>query len=240
VRTLEDLLLETGVISTPQLGVAQRDAALNQKRLPQTLIDLGFLSDRQFAEWISEVTKVPLVDPLPAEEVQKVERRVPRAIAREYEIVPLAVEGNTLIIATINPLDTAALGVVRTTSGMDVRPLVAVYGSVREMVARFYPEDSVESTMQPEIPFDPSSTLAVELAKMKTMDRPFEFGSDTLLSSQNKPLELEEPPSSESDSSRSQLDRIEHQLSEVLKAVSDVKRRMDAIDSVLARVLTRD
>lgn len=234
MRTLEDLLLESGIISAPQLGVAQRDAAIQQKRLPQTLIDLGFISDRRFAEWMSEVSNVPLVDPLPTEEAEKVERRVPRAIAREYEIVPLAVEGNTLIIATINPLDTAALGVVRTTSGMDVRPLVAVYGSLLELVARLYPEDSVESTMQPEVAFDPSSTLAVEMAKMKTMDRPFEFGSETLLSSQNKPLDFEPHAAA------TQLDRIEHQLGEILKAVADLQKRIDAIDSVLARVLTRD
>lgn len=236
MRTLEDLLLESGVISAPQLSVAQRDAAIKQRRLPQTLIDLGFISDQRFAEWMSEVSNVPLVDPLPAEQVEKVERRVPRAIAREYEILPLAIEGNTLIVATINPLDTAALGVVRTTSGMDVRPLVAVYGSLMELVARFYPEDSVESTIQPEIAFDPSSTLAVELAKMKTTDRPFEFGSDTLVSSQSKPLDLG-PSAGESNA---QLDRIEHQLGEILKAVADLQRRIDAIDGVLARVLTRD
>lgn len=240
MRTLEDLLLETGVISAPQLSVAQRDAAIKQKRLPQTLIDLGFISDQRFAEWMSEVSNVPLVDPLPADEVEKVERRIPRAIAREYEILPLAIEGNTLIIATINPLDTAALGVVRTTSGMDVRPLVAVYGSLMELVARFYPEDSVESTIQPESGFDPSSTLAVELAKMKTTDRPFVFGSDTLVSSQSKPLELGPPQQSNAGEGGAQLDRIEHQLGEILQAVADLQRRIDAIDSVLARVLTRD
>lgn len=240
MRTLEDLLLETGVISAPQLSVAQRDAAINQKRLPQTLIDLGFISDQRFAEWMSEVSNVPLVDPLPAEEVEKVERRIPRAIAREYAILPLAIEGNTLIIATINPLDTAALGVVRTTSGMDVRPLVAVYGSLMELVARFYPEDSVESTIQPEGEFDPSGTLAVELAKMKTTERPFVFGSDTLVSSQSKPLELGPPTQSSTGEGGAQLDRIEHQLGEILKAVADLQRRIDAIDSVLARVLTRD
>jgi hypothetical protein len=181
-----------------------------------------------------------LVDPLPAEEVEKVERRIPRAIAREYAILPLAIEGDTLIIATINPLDTAALGVVRTTSGMDVRPLVAVYGSLMELVARFYPEDSVESTIQPEGEFDPSSTLAVELAKMKTTERPFVFGSDTLVSSQSKPLELGPPTQSSTGEGGTQLDRIERQLGEILKAVADLQRRIDAIDSVLARVLTRD
>lgn len=240
MRTLEDLLLETGVISAPQLSVAQRDAAIRQKRLPQTLIDLGFISDQRFAEWMSEVSNVPLVDPLPAEEIEKVERRLPRAIGREYEILPLAIEGNTLIIATINPLDTAALGVVRTMSGMDVRPLVAVYGSLMELVARFYPEDSVESTIQPESEFDASSTLAVEFARMKTMDRPFEFGSETLVSSQSKPLELEPPPQSNAGEGGAQLDRIEHQLGEILQAIADLQRRIDAIDSVLARVLTRD
>jgi hypothetical protein len=243
VQSLEELLLESGVISPPQLAVAQRDAEMRRKRLAQTLIDLGFISDRRFAEWMAQVTNLPVIDPLPLDDIQKLERRLPRAIAREYEVVPIAVGGNTMTIATINPLDQACLAVLKTTTGMEIKPVIAVYGPLMEVVTRFYPEDDVESTIQPE-----TGTVAVGGGKMKTMERPFEFGSETLISSQSRPLvfereEREEPGidtrTIEARHPPSQLDRIENQLDDLIKAIGELKRRIDAIDGVLARVLAR-
>jgi len=147
--TLESLLVDTHLISPTQLAIAQRDAQKSGKRLAPTLIDLRFVGDRRFAEWIAGATRIPLLDPIPEDSVRQLERRLPRAIAREYEVIPVALRGNELTVALINPLDEACLDVLRTTTGLSVRPVVAIYGALKSMVMRFYPEDDVESTIQP-------------------------------------------------------------------------------------------
>lgn len=232
MKSLEELLLEGDLIPAQQLAVTQRDAALSHKRIPQTMIELGFVTDRRFAEWISGITKVAIVDPLPADEAAMLRDKIPANVAREYEIVAIGMEGDAIRIAMVNPLDEALLGVVEIATNMDVKPVVAVYGSLKELLNHLYP------------PTDAPPDL-------RTVERVFDFGDDTLLSSHKKPLVLDDeplddpititapsrkPPSPQ----RKQLDRIEHQLGELVQAVGDLQRRLEAIDSVLARVLTRE
>lgn len=147
--TLEQLLVQTQLLSPMQLAVAQRDAQLRHRRLAPTLIDLGMIDEKRFADWMVEVTHLPLVDPLPDADVVALQRRVPRALAREYEVVPLRLTGQELTVATINPLESAALSVLHTTTGLQIRAVVARYGELMRLVTKCYPEDEVEPTMLP-------------------------------------------------------------------------------------------
>src|SRR6476661_9014466 len=124
-QTLEELLIQTRLISPPQLAVAQRDASISSRPLAQTLIDLGFVSDRRFAEWVAEVTKLPIVDPLRTDVISEFEANVPHAIARQYEVVALDVNADEMTIATVNPLDRASVDAVQAATGMKIRPVIA-------------------------------------------------------------------------------------------------------------------
>ncbi|HEV8660916.1 MAG TPA: hypothetical protein VGS96_20110 [Thermoanaerobaculia bacterium] len=235
--SLEELLVQTKLISPPQLAVAERDAEMRKKRLAPTLIDLGFVSDRRFAEWVAEVTKLPIVDPITEDTVSDIEKHIPNELAREYEVLPIDVEADELTVAMINPLDRECIDRLQSTIGMKIRPVVGVYRNVRELVTRFYPE--------PKPAFDPSATIAVEKA-------PFEYGDDTMLRMHSREFVYERgdeslgsetrviPPSAAPAAAaiggatqpESQLDRIERHL-------LDLVRRVDAIDATLARILSR-
>jgi hypothetical protein len=241
-QSFEELLVQTKLISPPQLAVAVRDAELNKKRLAPTLIDLGFVSDRRFAEWMAEQTKLPIGDPISEEAVSELENHVPVELAREYEVLPIDVEADELTVAMINPLDHEAVNVLHSTIGMKIRPVVAVYRNVRDLVTRFYPD--------PKETFDPSATLAVEKA-------PFEYGDDTILRMHSRQFAFDQGneslgsdtrmvapeqerradsqsagPAGEPALRETQLDRIE-------RAIEALQKRMDAIDATLARILSR-
>src|SRR5438874_220671 len=126
--SLESLLVDTHLISPVQLAIAQRDAEKSGKRLAQAVIDLRFVPERRFAEWLASSCAIPLLDPIPETGVTELQRRIPRAIAREYEVVPVALRDDELTVATVNPLDEACLDVLRTTTGLTIKPVVAVYG----------------------------------------------------------------------------------------------------------------
>ncbi|HSP36010.1 MAG TPA: hypothetical protein VLU46_16990 [Thermoanaerobaculia bacterium] len=250
--SLEELLVSTDLISSPQLAHAQYESEQRRRSVAQTLIDLGILSDRQFAEWIANVTKLPLVDPLLGDVVHDVERYVARAVAREYEVVPIDVNADEMTVAMVNPLDKACMDVLQTTTGMKIHPVVALQGQLRSVIDRFYPATEPEHGA-----FDPSATVVAA-----PKPEPFQFGTETLLRSQSSPfvlgdqsigsqtrvLPVEEPrlepesaaaeagaPSAEP----SQLDRIEHHLVEMLRHIELLQRRIDAMDATLARILTR-
>lgn len=148
---LEELLLQTRALTPEQLERAKTDAQRTRKRLAQTIIDLGIVDDKRFAQWMAHVSGTPLVDPLPAGAVHALERRIPRGIAREYEIAPIAIEGDVLTVATVNPLDESCASILRTTTGMSIRLVTARYGPLTEVVTRYYPEDDAEQTILPPV-----------------------------------------------------------------------------------------
>src|SRR5512142_2509624 len=153
--SLEELLVSTNLLSPPQLAAAQRDAEQRRRPLAQTLIDLGLVDDRRFADWMAGVTKLPLVDPLSPEVIHEVERYISRAVAREYEVLPIDVDADEMTVAMVNPLDTTCLSVLHTTTGMKIHPVVGIHGQVKSLVDRFYPADEPATGA-----FDPSATMA--------------------------------------------------------------------------------
>jgi hypothetical protein len=251
-QSLEDLLVKTKLISPPQLAVAQRDAEMRKRPLAHTLIELGFVTDRSFAEWIAGVTNLPIVDPLRADVIADIEGHVPSAVAREHQVVPIDVEADEMTIATVDPLDRASIEAIQAATGMKIHPVIGIRSQLAELVDRFYP--SVPA-------FDPSKTIAVPLEEAE----PFAFGDETMLrhhslefaysegdvslgsetrvlpalpkdESTNPIPEPPEPPKP----AETQLDRIERHLSDLVQLVEAVQRRIDAIDAVLARVLNRE
>ena len=249
MATLEQLLADTRLLTPAQLSAAQRDANVRHKRLAATIIDLGMLDERRFGEWMAKVTQVPLVDPLPAGAVEQLQHRISPQLAREYQVVPLAIDRDTLTIATMNPLDQASLEVLRHATGLRIRPVIGLYGALMDLIARFYPEDDDELTMIGRPPGGQFNTVAAP------MEAAVPYGSDTVLAGAGRPFAKDNPDPGdetrvlpapaqpvlepESSSSDPQLDRIEQKLADLVGAVEKLQRRVDAMDATIARVLSR-
>jgi type II secretion system (T2SS) protein E len=250
--SLDDLITQTNLVSAADLATARHDAESHHRPLAQSLIALGFVTDRRFAEWIADATKLPLVDPVSADAVADVEQYLTRAIAREYEIVPIDVNADELTVAMVNPLDESCRNAIQAATGMKIHAVVGVHSQLRQLVDRFYPADAPSAGA-----FDPSATMIAARP-----DGPFQFGTETLLRSQNAPLEFERAEESIGTETRqvpmplpeptappaataappppeSQLDRIERQLAELLRHIDSLQRRIEAIDGTLARMISR-
>lgn len=256
-QSLEELLIKTNLISQTQLDVAQRDADLRKTPLAHAIIDLGFVTDRKFAEWIGGVTTLPVVDPLRPDVISEIESHLPGEIARAHQVVPIDVDADEMTVATVDPLDQQTIDAVHEATGMKIHPVIGIRGQLAQMVERFYPK--------PEKKFDPSATIAAPLEA-----EPFVFGDDTQLrhhslefaynsgddslGSETRVLPAlrtadnededtnpipEEAKAAVAVSEETQLDRIERHMAELIRAVEALQRRVDAIDSTLSRVLNR-
>jgi hypothetical protein len=253
MATLEQLLVQTRALSPTQLAVAQRDATMRKKRLAAVIVDLGLVDERRFAEWIAKVTQLPIVDPIPAGAVAQLQHRIAPAVARDFQILPVAIERDSITIAMMNPLDQACLDAVRTSTGLSVRPVIALYSALLELLNRTYPEQNADSTMLRRPPAEASNPIP-PMPNPKADLSP--LGSETLLAGVGRPFAkrpndadaattevhailptpptLEVPPPHES-----QLDRIERALLELHRAMEKLQRRVDAMDASIARVLSR-
>ena len=215
---LETLLIRSQFLAPAQVALAKREATGRHRRLAPMLVELGLVDERRFAEWMSQMTSIAIVDPIPPAAVEPLVRRIPRAIAREYEVLPVKIDPATLIIATMNPLDAAAIEVLHLTTAMNIRSMIGLHSAITELLARFYPEDKVEGTLMP-APFDPSETLAIH--------RPDVSPGSTTRAVAAAP----KPPS--------QLDRIEQSIEELRAIVTRLQERIDSIDESLEHILSR-
>lgn len=248
-QSLEELLVKTKLISAPQLAVVQRDAETRKQPLAHALIELGFVTDRQFAEWIAGVTNLPIVEPLREDVIADIEGHVPPEIAREHQVVPIDVVADEMTVATVDPLNRSSIDAIHDATGMKIHPVIGIRSQLAAMVERFYPAKPA---------FDPSATVAIPFEP-----EPFAFGDETMLRrhslefaysggdvSLGSETRVLPAPAATADQeedtnpvtevqAETQLDRIEKRLADLVHAVETLQRRVDAIDATLVRTLNR-
>lgn len=147
MHTLEQLLIENRVLSAVQLAVARRDAEVRRQRLAPTLVELGLIDEDRLARWIAEISGLRLLDSLPVETAAALAGRVPARLARIHGLVPLAVNGDELIVATCDPFDQGGLDQLHITTGMKIRAVVARAGEMTRAIDRLYPFDFGSETL---------------------------------------------------------------------------------------------
>lgn len=125
-RTLiGESLVDEGSITLLQLRAGLAWQKLRGGKLGQALLDLGYLEERALLCVLGRQLGLPVVEvdarAVPAELVHL----VPERLLRERRVLPLALAGETLVVATSDPLDEGGLEEVARASGRGVRPVLA-------------------------------------------------------------------------------------------------------------------
>jgi type IV pilus assembly protein PilB len=141
---LGQLLLLHRVI-TPQ----QYQEALNRQRhlggsLKQALLSLGLVKDEDITSVLSHQYGVPYIDLSDFEVDPALTRIIPAEAARRYQVLPLALIGNTLTIATVDPTNMPALDDIARMTACNIEPVVASERRLRDAIGHYYgPEQPV-------------------------------------------------------------------------------------------------
>ncbi|MFY9946681.1 MAG: ATPase, T2SS/T4P/T4SS family, partial [Exiguobacterium chiriqhucha] len=140
-KRLGEMLVEAGIITQAQL-----DEALAQKRtgekLGDALMRLNYLTETQLIQVLHEQLNVPVIS-LYAQDINvTVTKLVPKVIAQKHDIMPISLQGNTLFIATADPLDLIAIDDVRLQTGMNIEVGIATREQIRKTIGRYYEMDA--------------------------------------------------------------------------------------------------
>jgi len=109
----------------------------------------GVMTDRQLAELLAPALRLRLVDLASHTIDPVVTRLVKETLVTKYEIIPLRLEGNTLDVATVNPLDLEALKALEFATGKRVHFVVATRTEINEAIKHTYRlEESLEQFLQ--------------------------------------------------------------------------------------------
>src|SRR5215210_6944013 len=169
---LGELLVRSGRINQAQLNEALAHQKDQGGRLGTNLVKLGYMSEKQLVESLSQHFKVPSVDLNGMEIDDAVIKIIPADIARKYTILPVAKAGATITVAMIDPTNVFAMDDVKFMTGYKVEPVVASETAIRISIDRYY-----------------GSTHAIELKKVME-DLSEESGSDLEVLEEEEDLDL--------------------------------------------------
>lgn len=157
-KRIGELLLERRAITATQLETGLQAQQQNRRRLGETLVTQGAISEETLAQALSEALEVPLV---------QLEGRAPdwsaihllrSRFCEQHDLFPVALESvggrKLLVVAMADPLDTAGLQEMEFITGLKVSPRVAPLSAVRTAIQRYYhrpaPGTAPASTPAPE------------------------------------------------------------------------------------------
>ncbi len=104
-KQVTDLLVEQGVVDPSQVEDIMQEVAQSGKTIVQALVDFGFLTEEQFYHTLAEALGTDYVDLKDFDPPQETLRLIPAGLARLHGAVPIALNGETITIALVDPLN---------------------------------------------------------------------------------------------------------------------------------------
>ncbi|MDX2006154.1 MAG: ATPase, T2SS/T4P/T4SS family [Meiothermus sp.] len=145
VLTIGDKRLGAALLDMGLLEDGELQRALEQHRevggnLGDIVVELGLLSERRIAQAIEESFGVPLVELTEVEITPEAKAMVPAERARDLGAMPFSLEGGTLRVALLNPLDNLVLEELEDLTNQIIEPYQTTRSSFQYALALHYPE----------------------------------------------------------------------------------------------------
>jgi type IV pilus assembly protein PilB len=138
VKPLGEVLIDLGYVSQAEVDEALNKQRSGGGRLEDTLVQSGKISPEMLAKSLAMQLGFEYVDDSTAKIDPMVVTMVPEHTVRRYPVMPIRLEGNTLIVAMKDPRHVFALDDIRLITGKEIQPTVATEDSLMRMINRFY------------------------------------------------------------------------------------------------------
>jgi type IV pilus assembly protein PilB len=145
-----ELLVREKLISLQQLRTAQDESRRTNTSLGYQLARMGFISDQEITDFLSEQYRVQSIDLNEFEIDDDVLKLVNQDVCERHKIVPVSRAGSTLIVAMADPSNLHAIDDIKFLTGYNVEPVVASEAAILSAIERAYagPEISYDDIME--------------------------------------------------------------------------------------------
>ena len=140
-RLLGQILKDRGIVREGQVQEALQAQRRTGGLIGQCLIDLGHCTQQDVVLALAEQAGMESVDLTRGRPSAQALALVDSTTAHAYGVLPLRVEGETLVVAIADPLNTAVLEDLHFTTGMEVRGAVADAETIKKLVLELYGEE---------------------------------------------------------------------------------------------------
>lgn len=146
---LGDLLVESKIITEQQLMSALniQKTVGGGKKLGEILVDIGVITEEQKLTTLQKKLNIPMVRLENMTVMENVISQISEDFAKKKGVFPYKLTGNTLYIATSDPLDYDLLNEVSTTIGKNIEPVLASPIDITNAIEKHYYKHSIDSTV---------------------------------------------------------------------------------------------
>lgn len=120
-----DLLVKTGLITPEQLLQAQDAQKAGGGFLGTHLVSLGFISQDDFLQTVSQQYGVPIVQLSDYTIDSSILQLIPQNLASKHGLLPIVKSGTALTVAMVDPSNIVALNDIKFITGLDIQVVLA-------------------------------------------------------------------------------------------------------------------
>lgn len=140
-KKLGDLLVSSGSISEEQLLTALDNQKVTGKKLGESLIDLGYITDLDIAEALHRQLGVDMVRLQDIAIPDEVLQLVKESVLRKYNVIPFEfsmLNMNELRVAMSDPMDIYAIDDLAFLTNMQIEPVVTTPSDISQALDKYY------------------------------------------------------------------------------------------------------
>ncbi len=161
-KGLGELLVRDNLISVVQLEEAKREQKNHGGRLTSALIKLGYLKDKDLADFLSQQFGVPYIDLEQWEIEPEVLKTIPRDLCEKHQVIPVSKTDNVLVVAFADPSNMYVRDDLNFITRCKVEAVVAPELSILKAIERHYEKTG-------------DKKIGAIVSEMETSDEAFSF-----------------------------------------------------------------
>ncbi|MGD9796700.1 MAG: GspE/PulE family protein [Acidimicrobiia bacterium] len=130
------LLVERGLCTDEQVDAAIVEQARTGRPIGRTLVEQGVITESELVATLAAQVGLRFVDLDDHQIDPTASGAINDTLARRYQALPIAWEGNALIVAMADPSNVLAMDDIRSVTGVEVRPVVATRAAIDAAINR--------------------------------------------------------------------------------------------------------
>lgn len=140
---LGEMLVETNAITQKQLEEALAIQFKTGSRLGNILRDLGYVSENDLLETLSQQLGIPRINFADIKEISpEILRLIPEFIIKRHNLIPILLNGNNLTVAMSDPLDIFAIDdVTLFVENYRINPVIAFEDEIKKTIDKYFGEN---------------------------------------------------------------------------------------------------
>lgn len=137
-----EILIERGLISESDLEIAREKQKLGTKSLTKTLVDLEYADEDSILVCYSMQLGIPYIPLTQFSSKEKLSKLLPSQLAYKYNIVPVDVTKQTIVVAVSEPLSERAKLEIKEETGKRIMTVLAKHRDIEKAIGSCYSDES--------------------------------------------------------------------------------------------------